>query len=56
MKKDPSCCFCDEDFKENLDEMVDEVKGYGPEQHKKKEKEVEAAFGNDDKKKKKATK
>lgn len=56
MKKKTTCCSCDEEFKENIDQMVDEVKGYGSEERKKREREIETAFEKGTEKEKKTNK
>lgn len=49
MKKNNTCDPCEEDFWRQVNELVDEVKGYTKEDHMKKEKEVDEAFGKENK-------
>lgn len=48
-KKTATCCSCEADFKNEVDELVDNVEGYSPEDHHKKQSEVKAAFAQDHK-------
>lgn len=53
MKKDKNTCDpCQQDFKKEVDHLVDEVKDYTRKDHEKKEKEVEEAFAKKDSHKK----
>ena len=49
-KKNESCCSCNADFKNEMNELVDNVEGYTKEEKKKKQEEVKAAFSEKDKK------
>lgn len=47
------CCdVCEADFERNIENIVDEVKGYTGKDHDRKRREVEAAFGGSDRKEK----
>lgn len=41
------CDPCEQQFEENVDQLVGEVEGYSEKDHRKKEKEVEDAFASD---------
>lgn len=45
MKKNETCCGCDEDLKESAKEIVNQVEGYTKTSREKKGREVRAAFG-----------
>lgn len=44
-KQGGSCCSCEADFKNEIDQLVDEVEGYGRNDRKMKQEEIEEAFG-----------
>lgn len=48
MKKESQnqkCDPCEQQFEQNVHELVHEVEGYTEKEHRRKEKEVEASFG-----------
>ena len=40
-----TCCSCNADFKNEMNELVDNVEGYTKTDHNKKEQELREAFG-----------
>ena len=56
MKKNEASCGCDADLKEELNEMVNDVEGYGKADREQKGREVKAAFKSSAKKEEKAVK
>ena len=48
--KSGCCDACEADFERNIENIVDEVKGYTGKDHDRKRREVEAAYGKDDNK------
>lgn len=50
---DSGCCdTCNDDFQRNIENIVDEVKGYTGKDHDRKRREVEDAYGTDGRKNK----
>lgn len=45
MKKNESCCGCDDDLQKEVKEIVNEVEGHTKASREKKGREVRAAFG-----------
>jgi len=45
IKVEESCCACEADFKKEVESLVDEVEGYDKNDHDKKRREVNDAFG-----------
>ena len=56
MKKNETSCGCDADLKNELNEMVNDVEGYGKADREQKGREVKAAFKSSAKKEEKAVK
>ncbi|WP_203583398.1 hypothetical protein [Paludibacter sp. 221] len=48
--KKETCTPCEAEFLEETQKLVDEVEGYNKKDHDAKKREVEAAFGKEDKK------
>ena len=45
MEKNNTCTPCEQNFRDEVDHLVDEVKGYTKKDHEQKKKEVDEAFG-----------
>ena len=45
MEKNNTCPPCEQNFRDEVDHLVDEVKGYTKKDHEQKKKEVDEAFG-----------
>lgn len=43
-EKKGGCCSCEQDFRNEVNELVNEVDGYTHKDHEEKKKEVKAAF------------